>query len=193
MSLLSLEWFCLQISQDKYKPLIWYDLLLRQETQKRLRVLEADMMMIIIIICFDLSSSKDVFLQVMFQMTVIELVSVINDYHINGLHLFWDTLNMQRVTYLLNRGLCKTGHWALYQPSHATEKVFDSVKLCPFQLLELYIYHLQEKTKSFHIKIMNLFPSCYEHWYESITPKKITRTSSDPTWRFGSEEVLVNF
>ena len=31
------------------------------------------------------------YLQDMFQMTAIALVSVIN-YHINGLHLFWDTL-----------------------------------------------------------------------------------------------------
>ena len=32
------------------------------------------------------------FLQDVFQMTAIALVSVINPYHINGLHLFWDTL-----------------------------------------------------------------------------------------------------
>ena len=32
------------------------------------------------------------FLQDMFQMTTIVLVSVINHYHNNGLHLFWDTL-----------------------------------------------------------------------------------------------------
>ena len=32
------------------------------------------------------------FLQDMFQMTAIALVSVINHNHINGLHLFWDTL-----------------------------------------------------------------------------------------------------
>ena len=32
------------------------------------------------------------FLQDVFQMTVIALVSVINHYHINGMHLFWDTL-----------------------------------------------------------------------------------------------------
>ena len=30
-------------------------------------------------------------LQDLFQMTAIALVSVINHYHINGLHLFWDT------------------------------------------------------------------------------------------------------
>ena len=43
------------------------DLLLRQETQKRLHVLEADII-------------------------TITQVSVINHYHINGLHLFWDTM-----------------------------------------------------------------------------------------------------
>ena len=32
------------------------------------------------------------FLQNLFQMTAIALVSVLNYYHINGLHLFWDTL-----------------------------------------------------------------------------------------------------
>ena len=32
------------------------------------------------------------FLQNMFQMTALTFVSVINKYHINGLHLFWDTL-----------------------------------------------------------------------------------------------------
>ena len=32
------------------------------------------------------------FLQHVFQMTAIVIVLVINHYHINGLHLFWDTL-----------------------------------------------------------------------------------------------------
>ena len=32
------------------------------------------------------------FLLDMFQMTTIAFVSIINHYHINGLHLFWDTL-----------------------------------------------------------------------------------------------------
>ena len=27
------------------------------------------------------------------------------------------------------------------------------------------------KTKTGHIRIINLFPSCYGYWYESITPK----------------------
>ena len=39
------------------------------------------------------------FLQDVFQMTTITLVSIINHYHINGLHLFWDT---QYVNFLLS-------------------------------------------------------------------------------------------
>ena len=34
-----------------------------------------------------------------FQMTAIALVSVINHYHINGLHLFWDTLYLKFLSY----------------------------------------------------------------------------------------------
>ena len=41
---------------------------------------------------FDVSSSMDTFLQDIFQMSAISLVSVINYYHINGFHLFWDTV-----------------------------------------------------------------------------------------------------
>ena len=37
------------------------------------------------------------FLHDRFQMTAIALVSVINHYHINGLHLFWDTLYIYRI------------------------------------------------------------------------------------------------
>ena len=40
------------------------------------------------------------FLQDVIQMTVIALVSVINHYHINGLHLFWDTLHIACIKYL---------------------------------------------------------------------------------------------
>ena len=35
------------------------------------------------------------FLRDMFQITAIELVSVIYDNHINGVHQFWDTLNFR--------------------------------------------------------------------------------------------------
>ena len=39
-------------------------------------------------------------LQGMFQMTTIVLVSVINHYHINGLHLLWDTLYIYIYIYI---------------------------------------------------------------------------------------------
>ena len=61
---------------------------------KKLHVLEAD----IITIkkkWFDVSSSKDAFLLDEFQMTAIALVTVINHYHINELHVFWGTLYKQ--------------------------------------------------------------------------------------------------
>ena len=40
----------------------------------------------------DLSSLKHAFLQDVFKMTVIAGVLVINHYHMNGLHLFWNAL-----------------------------------------------------------------------------------------------------
>ena len=36
----------------------------------------------------------------------------------------------------------------------------------------IYIYLSLRKTKTGYIRIINLFPSCYGYWYESITPKK---------------------
>ena len=35
----------------------------------------------------------------------------------------------------------------------------------------IYIYISLGKTKAGHIRIINLFPSCYGYWYESITLK----------------------
>ena len=65
----------------------------KNPTPKKLYVLEADIKTILKEHWFYVSSSKDTFfLQDVFQMTTIALVSVINHYHINGLHLFWDTL-----------------------------------------------------------------------------------------------------
>ena len=62
---------------------------------KRLHVLEADIITIKRKENIDLSSlaQRMYFLQDMFQMTAIVFVSVVNHYHINGLHLFWDTLH----------------------------------------------------------------------------------------------------
>ena len=37
--------------------------------------------------------------------------------------------------------------------------------------LYIYIYISLRKTKTGHNRIINLFPSCYGYWYESITPK----------------------
>ena len=56
----------------------------------RLRILEVDIKAIKKH-SFDVSGPNDAFLQDVSRMTAIGLVSVINHYHINGLHLFWDT------------------------------------------------------------------------------------------------------
>ena len=61
------------------------------ETQKRLHILEADIITIKKIL-FDVSNSKGAFLQDVYQMTASALVSVIHFNHINGLHPLWDTL-----------------------------------------------------------------------------------------------------
>ena len=62
-----------------------------KKLKKRLPVLEAD---ITIKKNIDLMflSQRIHFLEDMFQMIAIALVSVINHYYIHGLHLFWDTL-----------------------------------------------------------------------------------------------------
>ena len=63
-----------------------------KKLKKRLHVLEADIITIkkyINLICL---TQRVHFLQDMFEMATIAFVSVINHYHINGLHLFWDTL-----------------------------------------------------------------------------------------------------
>ena len=76
---------CLKIDASHYYG---YDLLLRLETQKRLHVLEAD---IIKNNNIDLMSLAQRTSQDEFKMTAIELISVITQYHINGLHLFCAT------------------------------------------------------------------------------------------------------
>ena len=52
-----------------------------KKLKKGLHVLEADIITIKKKYWFDVSSSKDAFLQDMFQMTTIALVSVVNHYH----------------------------------------------------------------------------------------------------------------
>ena len=44
---------------------------------------------------FVVSSSKDAFLEYVFQMTAIAFISVINRLYINELHLFWDTMYLR--------------------------------------------------------------------------------------------------
>ena len=61
-----------------------------KKLKKRFHVLKADL--ITIKHWFDIFSSNDAFLPDVFQITTIVLVSVKNHYHIDGLHLFWDTL-----------------------------------------------------------------------------------------------------
>ena len=57
-----------------------------------MHVLEADIITIKINIDLMSLAQKMHFLQDVFQMTAIALVSETNHYHINELHLFWDTL-----------------------------------------------------------------------------------------------------
>ena len=63
-----------------------------KKLKKRFHVLKADI--ITIKKTFNLMSlaQRMYFLQDVFQMTAVVLVSVINHYHFKGLHLFWDTL-----------------------------------------------------------------------------------------------------
>ena len=63
-----------------------------KKLKKRLHVLEGDILMIKKKINLMSQAETMHFLQDMFQMTTIALVSVINHYQINGLYLFWDTL-----------------------------------------------------------------------------------------------------
>ena len=60
--------------------------------KKKLHVLEANIIIIKKQHWFDVSSSKGAFLQDVFQMIAITFVSDTNYYHINGWHIFWDTL-----------------------------------------------------------------------------------------------------
>ena len=62
-----------------------------KKLKKRLHVLEADIIKIKKH-CFDVSILTETFLLDVFQMIAIALVSVINYNHIDGLHLFRDTL-----------------------------------------------------------------------------------------------------
>ena len=62
-----------------------------KKLKKRLHVLEADIITIKKIDLLSLAQMMHFLLDV-FQMTAIVLVSVINHYHLNGLHLFCDNV-----------------------------------------------------------------------------------------------------
>ena len=50
-----------------------------------------------------------------------------------------------------------------------------------------YIFFQEKKKTIFgHIKIINLFLSCKEHWYESKLLKNLNRTPSDPTRKWNT-------
>ena len=55
----------------------------------------------------------------------------------------------------------------------------------------IYIYIPLRKTKSGHNGIINLFPSCYGHWYELISTN-LTGLHQIHWISKGSEEVLLN-
>ena len=63
-----------------------------KKLQKRLYVLEADIITIKKNIDLMSSWKNAFFFRILFQMTTIVFISVINHDHINGLHLFWNTL-----------------------------------------------------------------------------------------------------
>ena len=45
----------------------------------------------------------------------------------------------------------------------------------------IYIYYFKKKTIFGHIRIIDLFPSCQDRWYELKLQKNFNRTSLDPT------------
>ena len=63
-----------------------------KKLKKRLHVLKVDIIKIKNEIYLMSLSQRMHFLSDMLQMTTIALVSVVNHYYINRLHLFWDTL-----------------------------------------------------------------------------------------------------
>ena len=68
-----------------------------KKLRKRLHVLEADILkQLKKKDWFDVSCWKDEYLQDVFEMAAIECISVINHFHINGLHLFWDSLYLEK-------------------------------------------------------------------------------------------------
>ena len=93
-----------------------------------MHVLEADIITNKKRLGFEASSSKDAFLLDMFQMTNIVLDSVINNYHTNGFHLFWDTMNKKC-------WLC--GDWDERNNYLITESSNDYMEGDPLEIVQL--------------------------------------------------------
>ena len=62
---------------------------------------------------------------------------------------------------------------SVYSMASADWAMFSLICIC------IYIYTSLRKNKTGHIRIINLFPSCYVFWYKSKTLKKNNRISSD--------------
>ena len=78
---------------------------------KRLQVLEVDIIIIQKNINLMSLAQRIHFLQDMFQMTTIALVSVINPNPINGLHLFWDTLYVIIILDIISNKMVINNSW----------------------------------------------------------------------------------
>ena len=68
--------------------------------KKRLHVLEVDIITVKRTLVCCLQLKEWIIYKTLSKMTAIVPVSVINHYHINGLHLFWDTLSLSLSVYI---------------------------------------------------------------------------------------------
>ena len=73
-----------------------------KKLKKRLHVLEVDIITIKKDIDLMFLAQRMHFLQDVFEITAVALVSLINNYYINELNLFWDTLNNKKEKYIEN-------------------------------------------------------------------------------------------
>ena len=92
-----------------------------KKLKKWLYVLEADIITILKNIDLITLAERVHFLQDMVQTSVVSLVSVINHYHIYGLHLFWDILNV-------NRGFCIEYPTAVDMPENPANETTTSLE-----------------------------------------------------------------
>ena len=82
--------------QQIYRIMIYY---WDKKLKKRLHDLEADIIPIKKNIGLTSLDQRMHFSQDVFQMTAIALESIINNYYVNELHLFWDTLYIKIIVY----------------------------------------------------------------------------------------------